>query len=51
MYCSVMIQAFLNSTGRYSLLSLMHVIFEFPLNFQSFRDIGRSVKWKRKAVA
>ena len=32
-------------------LSLMHVIFEFPLNFQSFRDIGRSVKWKRKAVA
>ena len=32
-------------------LSLMHVIFEFPLNFQSFRDIGRSIKRRQKVIA
>jgi hypothetical protein len=31
------------------LLSFVHVIFEFPLNFQSFREIG--VEVKRFAVA
>jgi hypothetical protein len=35
-----------NDTGLLVLyfLSLLHVIFEFPLNFQSFRDIGREIR-------